>query len=219
MNLPKALIENIFSFTRRSNVAELVSALDNVPEIIPCPAEFDVPGKQYIGSVHHIGPLTQKGIAPAFFAKRGLPDSKRIIYVSLGSQSALFIERAAFVLNAIYQAVRQDNTNDIFLILTIGQELNEAQFPEIDGKIMVLKWAPQAEILSKASIAITHGGLGTIKECIMNGVPMIVCPMIYDQFDNARRVVYHQLGLQIEIAQTSKERIQQFIHHVLNESK
>ena len=42
---------------------------------------------------------------------------------------------------------------------------------------------------------INHGGLGTIKECIYFGVPMIVFPMMRDQPGNAARVAYHGLGI------------------------
>lgn len=44
---------------------------------------------------------------------------------------------------------------------------------------------------------ITHGGLGTVKECIHQQVPMIVIPLQYDQPINAARVEHHQLGISL----------------------
>ncbi len=42
--------------------------------------------------------------------------------------------------------------------------------------------------------AIVHGGTGITYACITQGVPMLVWPHDYDQFDHAARIVYHQLG-------------------------
>jgi len=42
---------------------------------------------------------------------------------------------------------------------------------------------------------VNHGGVGTVKECILKGVPMVTLPLMRDQFDCARRVVHHGLGV------------------------
>jgi UDP:flavonoid glycosyltransferase YjiC (YdhE family) len=58
-----------------------------------------------------------------------------------------------------------------------------------------LNWAPQVDILKKASLAIIHGGLGSIKECIYYGVPMIIVPMGFDQYRNAEIISTRHLGI------------------------
>lgn len=50
------------------------------------------------------------------------------------------------------------------------------------------------ELLKRASVMITHGGLGTVKECIVTGVPMIAFPFAYDQRGNSARIVHHGIG-------------------------
>ena len=52
-------------------------------------------------------------------------------------------------------------------------------------------------------MVITHAGLGTVKECILCGVPMIVFPIDMDQPDNAKRVVYHGLGASGDLRRVS----------------
>jgi len=49
-------------------------------------------------------------------------------------------------------------------------------------------------LLSGASLAVLHGGLGGIKESILAGVPMLLVPFVFDQRPNAERIAFHGLG-------------------------
>jgi rhamnosyltransferase subunit B len=52
-------------------------------------------------------------------------------------------------------------------------------------------WVPQApfgELFRKASIVVHHGGIGTAAYGMAAGVPQIVMPMRWDQFDNGNRL-------------------------------
>jgi zeaxanthin glucosyltransferase len=66
-------------------------------------------------------------------------------------------------------------------------------------------WVPQIPLLERTAVMVTHGGLGTVKECIVRGVPMLVRPVARDQLENARRVVHHGLGLAGDFAAPSAE--------------
>jgi UDP:flavonoid glycosyltransferase YjiC (YdhE family) len=63
---------------------------------------------------------------------------------------------------------------------------------------------------------ITNGGLGTIKECILSGVPMIVFPGDFEQPGNAARVVYHGIGLMGDYQRASAEQIRSMIDRINN---
>jgi UDP:flavonoid glycosyltransferase YjiC (YdhE family) len=67
-------------------------------------------------------------------------------------------------------------------------------------------------------VLICHGGLGTLKEAILCGVPAIVFPQAFDQWGNAARVVHHHLGLQ-GASQSSAEEIRKMIDTVLTEGR
>lgn len=56
---------------------------------------------------------------------------------------------------------------------------------------------PQLVLLQNADAHITHGGLGSVKESIYYGVPMLVYPLDahYDQPGNGLKVEHHGLGL------------------------
>jgi zeaxanthin glucosyltransferase len=80
---------------------------------------------------------------------------------------------------------------------------------------IVVKWAPQIEVLKRATMMITHGGLGAVKECIVCAVPMLVVPFRWDQPHNAARVVFHGLGARCESSAISFGRLSQLIDAVI----
>ena len=59
-----------------------------------------------------------------------------------------------------------------------------------------MDYAPQLEVLDKAAVAITHGGISTINEALHKGVPLIVCSAGHvDQNGCMLRLVHHRAGV------------------------
>ncbi|HVT27711.1 MAG TPA: glycosyltransferase, partial [Lacipirellulaceae bacterium] len=59
-------------------------------------------------------------------------------------------------------------------------------------------FVPMSQLLPHAAALVHHGGIGSCAQGLAAGVPQIVRPMSYDQFDNARRIV--RLGVAKEIS-------------------
>jgi UDP:flavonoid glycosyltransferase YjiC (YdhE family) len=55
------------------------------------------------------------------------------------------------------------------------------------------EYVPLEQILKRASALVHHGGIGTCAQALKAGVPQLIHPMAYDQFDNAWRL--QQLGV------------------------
>lgn len=68
---------------------------------------------------------------------------------------------------------------------------------EIRGNLHLYDFIPYNEAVQKYDAAIIHGGTGVLYTCVQHGVPMLVWPHDYDQFDHAARIVHHQLGLKL----------------------
>jgi UDP:flavonoid glycosyltransferase YjiC (YdhE family) len=65
-----------------------------------------------------------------------------------------------------------------------------------DGVIHV-NYAPFSTLLPRLGAFVHHGGIGATSQALRAGVPQLIRPSAYDQFDNAQRAV--QLGVAREI--------------------
>ena len=67
---------------------------------------------------------------------------------------------------------------------------------ELPSNVLALRWAPQVRILAEANAAIVHGGNASLNECIVFGVPMLVCSTGHlDQNGVASRVDVAGIGI------------------------
>jgi UDP:flavonoid glycosyltransferase YjiC (YdhE family) len=46
---------------------------------------------------------------------------------------------------------------------------------------IIVDYAPQLQLLKKASLCITHAGINTTLESLSNGVPLVAIPIANDQ--------------------------------------
>lgn len=121
-----------------------------------------------------------------------LDASKPLVYVSLGTQGRRYSDGKKILAYALKTAHAHPQAQ--FLISAGNACRSLEQEIGLSANAMLLRRTPQYEILKRAAVMITHGGFSTVKECISQGVPMVVAPQMYDQFSNAMRVEYYGLG-------------------------
>lgn len=64
-----------------------------------------------------------------------------------------------------------------------------SQIPHpLPPNIMACKYVPFRQLLRSAGLIVHHGGVGTTSQALAAGIPQLVLPMAFDQFDNASRV-------------------------------
>ncbi len=69
------------------------------------------------------------------------------------------------------------------------------QIPDNLGQdIMHIEYADFNELLPKTSLLVHHGGIGTLAQAFKAGIPQIIIPWAFDQFDNAYRIKKMQVG-------------------------
>ena len=77
--------------------------------------------------------------------------------------------------------------------LAAGAGASAERFGDEDD-LLVVPHAPLADLLPRARAFLHHGGVGSCAEGLAAGVPQIIMPFAFDQFDNAARVVALQAG-------------------------
>jgi len=200
------------SFGQSKTVVETIL---KIPEMVTCPREYDfqhtIQDNRTRFYIEASIDLDRK--EPAFRWEK-IEQNKPLIYCALGSQSHHYVESKK-VFQAIIDALALKQ--EYQMILSVGMRYDIDEFYSVPPNVLIVNWSPQLEILKRASIMITHGGIGTVKECIFLGVPMIVFPMMRNQPMTGARVVYHGLGVRGDINSISAESVLSLIEKIEKE--
>lgn len=188
-----------------------------LPQLVLCPRAFDFPRAESLDRHVYCGPCidTRRTDDHASFPWQALPAERPLVYCSFGSHVARNAERG-FRVGQLFRAVMALAARRpafTFLVVT-GRVVSAADFEALPDNVVLVERAPQLEVLARASLVITHGGLNTLKECIYYGVPMIVIPFLHDQPGNAARVEYHGLGLRCQRREVSADRLVELVDRV-----
>jgi UDP:flavonoid glycosyltransferase YjiC (YdhE family) len=67
------------------------------------------------------------------------------------------------------------------------------RFPEqvpatLPGGVRHVDFVPFRWLLTRSSLLVHHGGIGSMSQALAGGVPQVIMPMGFDQCDNATRV-------------------------------
>ena len=97
------------------------------------------------------------------------------------------------------------------MVLSVGRNFNPRDLELIPSNTIVVRTAPQIDLLKRAALCITHAGLNTALEALAQGVPMVAIPVGYDQPGVAARIAYHGVGDFIEIGNLTPRRLTELI--------
>src|SRR5262249_29444173 len=134
-----------------------------------------------------------------------------LIYASLGS----LVNGQPRIYRAILEAVAK--LAGIQVVLSIGKNVKRDDLGPIPANTLVVRTAPQIELLKRAALCITHAGLNTVLESLAQGVPMAAIPIGYDQPGVAARIAYHGVGEVVEVDDLNAENLSRLIHGVLKD--
>ena len=212
--LQKTLSRYNLSADTPQAINDITLLLDQFFEIVACPDDFDPPFNSKRKNRFFIGPLVRERSNSEIVY---IPPNKKLIYVSMGSQLARVKEKSIQLYTMLMQLMNDSDMDNYHLILS-GGGINDLIPENKMPNVTIMNWAPQVSVLKQAALMINHGGLGTIKECIMMGVPMIVIPDKYDQPQNAQRITHHRLGIHLVFDDISKTTLKQSIKSLIDNS-
>ena len=68
---------------------------------------------------------------------------------------------------------------------------------ELHGRVQVVRYAPYAEIFPQADAVVHQGGVGTTQAACYYGIPSLIVPRGFDQFENAAHIQREGWGLRL----------------------
>lgn len=211
--LTKPLREGINEYRRQWNLPLYTHPNDyysKLAQISQQPAQFEFPRQHLPPHFHFTGPYhnpaSRKPVPFPFEKLTGQP----LIYASMGTIQNRLLE----VFQTIAAACEE---LDAQLILSLGGSTTPESLPNLTGNPIVVGYAPQLELLQKATLTITHAGMNTTLESLSNGVPMVAIPIANDQPGVAARIAYTGAGEVVSLKQLSVPKLHSAIKKVLTE--
>ncbi|MEL4896854.1 glycosyltransferase [Crocosphaera sp. Alani8] len=190
--------------------SKLDQSYSQLAQISQQPAELEFPRKELPQWFHFTGPYHSS-------VGRDVPDfpyekltGKPLIYASMGTVQNRLIE--------VFQQIAEACVGlDAQLVISLGGSAKPESLPPFAGSPLVVEYAPQLELLQKATLTITHAGMNTTLECLTNGVPMVAIPIANDQPGIAARIVWSGCGEAVPIKQIKVSKLRTAIQKVLTE--
>ena len=73
-------------------------------------------------------------------------------------------------------------------LATIGPHVDPAALGPVPPNVRVERFVPQADLLGRAAVVVSHGGAGTVLGTAAHGRPQLVVPLFADQWENGTAV-------------------------------
>lgn len=147
------------------------------------------PGASHFGdSFKFVGPSIGARPPQADFPFDLLTSERPIIYISLGTinNQNLVFYRQCFEAFGGYPAQ---------VVLSAGKQTDIAALGAVPQNFIVRDFVPQLEVLERTQVFITHGGLNSVHEALMESVPMVVIPQHVEQAIVARQITSKGAGV------------------------
>ncbi len=183
-------------------------AYSQLAQLCQQPAEFEFPRQFLSNCFHFTGPYSN----PASREPTSFPFDKLteqpLIYASLGTVQNRLLD--------IFQTIAEACQDlDAQLVIALGGGSTPELLPTLPGSPLVVGYAPQLDLLKRATLTITHAGMNTALESLSNGVPMVAIPIANDQPAVASRIAWTGTGEFISLNRLSASKLRDAVRKVL----
>lgn len=211
--LARDSVRHIAEYRQRWNLPPIHHQNDgysSLAQLCQQPAEFEFPRQSLPDCFHFTGPYANPASRePAFFPYDKLT-GQPLIYASLGTlQNRLF---------TLFEAIATACQGlEVQLVIALGGGATPDSLPALPGSPLVVGYAPQLELLQRATLTITHAGMNTTLESLSNGVPMVAIPITNDQPGVAARIAWTGTGEMILPNRLTPAKLRDKIQRVLTQ--
>ena len=178
---------------------------------LPEALEFQFPGEKPAG-LHYTGLFVNAQQRPVVEFPWERLDGRPLIYASLGT----FQNGSETIFKTIADACAG---LDAQLLISLGGGLDPASLGELAGAPLVVRFAPQLEILKRAALVITHAGMNTVLESLAEGVPLVAVPLGNDQPGVAARLKAGGAGVVVSRRRLNPTRLREAVTLVLQDGR
>ncbi|MFG1817682.1 macrolide family glycosyltransferase [Kribbella sp. NPDC049174] len=104
------------------------------------------------------------------------------------------------------------------VVVATGQT-DPAALDPLPANVLVRRSVPQPDVLARAAMFVTHGGMNSVNEAMYAGVPLLVVPQGADQPLVAGRVVELGAGLSIRTEDVTEDAVRHLARELLDDSR
>lgn len=174
------------------NYRELIQAILHFPQFVSLPPGYEDCGKAEEENCIYVGPLVDLARNESSFDWSIAGGRKHLLFCSLGSQCDRDRDKSRRFFKTVLQAMT--GQEQWFMVMSIGNGMTLQDY-EPPKNVCLVNWVSQMQMLAKVDLMMVHGGMGTTRECIISGVPMLAYPLMRDQLASAQAIAQHRIGL------------------------
>jgi UDP:flavonoid glycosyltransferase YjiC (YdhE family) len=176
----------------------------------PFPPSYRDPAFPLPATAHSIRPLTLGAATNNTLPPWLVPlNNAPFIYFTLGTvfnlESGDLFERVLAGLSDL----------PINVIVTVGRELDPAQFGPQPAHIQIVRYIPQPLILPHCAAVISHGGSGSVIGALAHGLPLVLIPLGADQPRTAARCAELGIACVLDAVEATPESVRAAVMTVL----
>ena len=175
---------------------------------LPRALEFDI--EPLPPNLYYTGPFVDALQRPAVDFPWDRLDGRPLVFASLGTLQNRSLDLFRKIADACAGLKVQ-------LVISLGGGLEPDRLGALSGDPLVMRFAPQLEIVKRASLVITHAGINTVLESLAEGVPLVCIPLGNDQPGVAARVAAHAAGIVVPPRKANVKRLRSAVRAVLED--
>ena len=191
-------------------VREARKVFPELAHITQLPQCLDFPRSGLPGTFHYTGPFVDEAARRSVEFPWDQLDGRPLIYASLGTT----LKSDPAIFGMIAEAC---DGLGVQLVISLGGRRDPGMFQDLPGKPLIVRDAPQLELLKKAEIVITHAGPNTVFETLLQGKPMIAIPKTFDQPAIAARLAWLGAAIVLRPGKLSVREIRAALSTLLND--
>ncbi len=190
---------------------QLADALNNLAElnIVYTTKQLQIYSNAFDDTFKFVGPFLDMHTEAPSFPFNELGDEP-IIYISLGT---VFNDKENF-----YRLCLEAFANlNYRVIMSVGSKTDIARLGTIPDNFIVKPFVPQIQLLQRAALFITHGGMNSVNEGLSAGVPLLIIPQTADQPFIAQHVQKLGAGKMLRKTKLNAHRLRKAAEEILTQ--